>query len=141
MRQCDHLVERGRETSGKCRERHSVCRCWCFFCTHTAHILNNTTTTRLPALLQRRPPHNVSHDCQLHSFTLHTRLHIHSTHLGYPPFFSDDPLTTCRKIVNWRLFLKFPDEIKISPTAHDLISRLMCDVDERLGTNGVQVCG
>lgn len=61
-------------------------------------------------------------------------------HAGYPPFFSDDPLTTCRKIVNWRLFLKFPDEIKISPAAHDLISRLMCDVDERLGTNGVQVC-
>jgi serine/threonine kinase 38 len=58
--------------------------------------------------------------------------------IGYPPFFSDDPLTTCRKIVNWRLFLKFPDEIKISPAAHDLISRLMCDVDERLGTNGVQ---
>jgi serine/threonine kinase 38 len=58
---------------------------------------------------------------------------------GYPPFFSDDPLTTCRKIVNWRLFLKFPDEINISPAAHDLISRLMCDVDERLGTNGVQV--
>jgi len=60
---------------------------------------------------------------------------------GYPPFFSDDPLTTCRKIVNWRLFLKFPDEIKISPAAHDMISRLMCDVDERLGTNGVQVGG
>lgn len=58
---------------------------------------------------------------------------------GYPPFFSDDPLTTCRKIVNWRLFLKYPEEIKISPAAHDLISRLMCDVDERLGTNGVQV--
>lgn len=61
--------------------------------------------------------------------------------LGYPPFFSDDPLTTCRKIVNWRLFLKFPDEIRISPAAHDLISRLMCDVDERLGTHGVQVRG
>jgi hypothetical protein len=34
---------------------------------------------------------------------------------GYPPFYSDDPLTTCRKIVNWRLFLKFPQEIAISP--------------------------
>jgi hypothetical protein len=34
---------------------------------------------------------------------------------------------------------QFPDEIKISPAAHDLIRRLMCDVDDRLGTNGVQV--
>eukprot|EP00879_Flechtneria_rotunda_P010165 GHRR01010627.1.p1 GENE.GHRR01010627.1~~GHRR01010627.1.p1 ORF type:complete len:352 (+),score=113.37 GHRR01010627.1:3231-4286(+) len=58
--------------------------------------------------------------------------------IGYPPFYSDDPLTTCRKIVNWRLFLKFPDEIRISSAAHDLIRRLMCDVDDRLGTTGVQ---
>jgi hypothetical protein len=33
--------------------------------------------------------------------------------IGYPPFYSDDPLTTCRKIVNWRMFLKFPDEIQV----------------------------
>uniref|UniRef100_A0A7S3QSN2 non-specific serine/threonine protein kinase n=1 Tax=Dunaliella tertiolecta TaxID=3047 RepID=A0A7S3QSN2_DUNTE len=58
--------------------------------------------------------------------------------IGYPPFYSDDPLTTCRKIVNWRMFLKFPDEIQISPAAKDLICRLMCDVDDRLGSNGVE---
>lgn len=58
--------------------------------------------------------------------------------VGYPPYYSDDPLTTCRKIVNWRMFLKFPDEVKISPQAKDLIQRLMCDVEDRLGTNGVQ---
>jgi serine/threonine kinase 38 len=34
--------------------------------------------------------------------------------IGYPPFYSDDPLTTCRKIVNWRMFLKFPEEIHVS---------------------------
>lgn len=34
-----------------------------------------------------------------------------SVNAGYPPFYSDDPLTTCRKIVNWRLFLKFPAEV------------------------------
>jgi serine/threonine kinase 38 len=33
--------------------------------------------------------------------------------VGYPPFYSDDPLTTCRKIVNWRMFLKFPEEIQV----------------------------
>lgn len=58
--------------------------------------------------------------------------------IGYPPFYSDDPLTTCRKIVNWRMFLRFPPEVPISPAARDLVQRLMCDVDDRLGTQGVE---
>ncbi|KAG2501795.1 hypothetical protein HYH03_000295 [Edaphochlamys debaryana] len=56
--------------------------------------------------------------------------------VGYPPFYSDEPLTTCRKIVNWRMFLRFPDEARLSPEARDLICRLMCDLDERIGTRG-----
>lgn len=35
--------------------------------------------------------------------------------VGYPPFYSDDPMTTCRKIVNWRQCLKFPDEVYLRP--------------------------
>lgn len=57
--------------------------------------------------------------------------------VGYPPFYSDDPMTTCRKIVNWRSYLKFPEELKLSPEAKHLLCRLMCDVDHRLGTRGV----
>ncbi|KAL0920244.1 hypothetical protein M5K25_009365 [Dendrobium thyrsiflorum] len=56
--------------------------------------------------------------------------------VGYPPFYSDEPMTTCRKIVNWRTHLKFPDEAKLSPKAKDLISKLLCNVDQRLGSNG-----
>ncbi|GFR39844.1 hypothetical protein Agub_g340 [Astrephomene gubernaculifera] len=56
--------------------------------------------------------------------------------VGYPPFYSDEPLTTCRKIVNWRMFLRFPEEARLSPAARDLICRLMCDVDDRIGTRG-----
>ncbi|GLI69965.1 hypothetical protein VaNZ11_014711 [Volvox africanus] len=56
--------------------------------------------------------------------------------VGYPPFYSDDPLTTCRKIVNWRMYLAFPVEARLSPAARDLICRLMCDVDDRIGTRG-----
>jgi serine/threonine kinase 38 len=56
--------------------------------------------------------------------------------VGYPPFYSDDPMQTCRKIVNWRLYLKFPPEPKLSPAAQDLIQRLLCNVDDRLGTQG-----
>ncbi|CAH9126602.1 unnamed protein product [Cuscuta epithymum] len=56
--------------------------------------------------------------------------------IGYPPFYSDDPITTCRKIVHWRNHLKFPEDAKLSPEAKDLICRLVCDVDHRLGTGG-----
>ncbi|XP_020584968.1 serine/threonine-protein kinase 38-like [Phalaenopsis equestris] len=56
--------------------------------------------------------------------------------VGYPPFYSDEPMTTCRKIVNWRTHLKFPKEAKLSPQAKDLMSKLLCNVDQRLGSNG-----
>ena len=49
---------------------------------------------------------------------------------------ADDPMMTCRKIVNWRMFLAFPDDAKLPPAARDLIERLLCDVDDRLGTHG-----
>ncbi|XP_058765429.1 uncharacterized protein LOC131638916 [Vicia villosa] len=56
--------------------------------------------------------------------------------VGYPPFYSDDPMTTCRKIVNWKTHLKFPEEAGLSPEAKDLISRLLCNVNNRLGSKG-----
>eukprot|EP00249_Psilotum_nudum_P011036 c22930_g1_i1 orf=524-2239(+) len=56
--------------------------------------------------------------------------------VGYPPFYSDEPMATCRKIVNWRTHLKFPEEAKLSADAKDLIGRLLCDVEQRLGTKG-----
>ncbi|KAJ0672854.1 putative protein kinase AGC-NDR family [Helianthus annuus] len=56
--------------------------------------------------------------------------------VGYPPFYSDEPMSTCRKIVNWRTHLKFPEEAKLSPEAKDLICKLLCNVEKRLGTKG-----
>ncbi|KAA3485394.1 serine/threonine-protein kinase tricorner-like [Gossypium australe] len=56
--------------------------------------------------------------------------------VGYPPFYSDEPMSTCRKIVHWRTHLKFPEEAKLSPEAKDLISKLLCNVEQRLGTKG-----
>lgn len=56
--------------------------------------------------------------------------------VGYPPFYSQEPMSTCRKIVNWRTYLKFPEEAKLSVEAKDLISRLLCNVEQRLGTRG-----
>ena len=56
--------------------------------------------------------------------------------VGYPPFYSEEPMSTCRKIVHWKQYLRFPPEAKLSPEARDLITRLLCDVDARLGTGG-----
>ncbi|KAE7996018.1 hypothetical protein FH972_000767 [Carpinus fangiana] len=56
--------------------------------------------------------------------------------VGYPPFYSEEPMSTCRKIVNWRIHLKFPEEAKLSGEAKDLICRLLCNVERRLGTKG-----
>jgi serine/threonine protein kinase len=61
--------------------------------------------------------------------------------VGYPPFYSDDPMSTCRKIVNWRTYLKFPAEARLSPEAKNLICRLLCDVEHRMrGADEIKVC-
>lgn len=49
----------------------------------------------------------------------------------------------CLQIVHWRNHLKFPEEARLSPEAKDLICRLLCDVQHRLGTKGadeIKVC-
>ena len=58
--------------------------------------------------------------------------------VGYPPFYSDDPMTTCRKIVHWRQYLRFPPEAVVSERARDLVTRLLCEVESRLGSNGAE---
>ncbi|EGR31189.1 protein kinase domain protein [Ichthyophthirius multifiliis] len=57
--------------------------------------------------------------------------------VGYPPFYSDDPTTTCKKIIQWKKYLVIPEESNLSIQAKDLIRRLLCDPTERLGLNGV----
>jgi len=41
--------------------------------------------------------------------------------VGYPPFFSDDQTTTCRKILNFEKTFKIPDDAVISDEAASLI--------------------
>ena len=52
--------------------------------------------------------------------------------VGYPPFYAEDPMSTCRKIVNWKKTLVFPDEAKLTPDSKDLIQRMVCDSAKRL---------
>lgn len=40
------------------------------------------------------------------------------------------------QIVNWRTHLKFPEEAQLSSEAKDLISKLLCNVNQRLGSKG-----
>ncbi|KAL4120711.1 hypothetical protein QTP88_013353 [Uroleucon formosanum] len=56
--------------------------------------------------------------------------------IGYPPFCSENPQETYRKVMNWRETLSFPAEVPISEEARDAISRFCCESDRRLGYSG-----
>jgi len=51
---------------------------------------------------------------------------------GYPPFCSETPTETYRKIMNWKETLQFPEEANLSPEAQDLIRKLCCNQEDRL---------
>jgi serine/threonine kinase 38 len=53
---------------------------------------------------------------------------------GYPPFYADDPIKTCQKIVRWKHFLEFPEDVDVSKAAVHLLRNLLCDAPDRIGT-------
>ncbi|CAI7935213.1 serine/threonine-protein kinase 38-like [Podarcis lilfordi] len=55
--------------------------------------------------------------------------------IGYPPFCSETPQETYRKVMNWKETLVFPPEVPISEKAKDLILNiaLLTNVDDRVG--------
>ncbi|GBG25923.1 Protein kinase, putative [Hondaea fermentalgiana] len=57
---------------------------------------------------------------------------------GFPPFYADTPMDTCRKIIHWRKSLAFPRECvqRLSPECVKFVQRLICDPEDRLGMNG-----
>ncbi|KAG0037919.1 Serine/threonine-protein kinase [Podila clonocystis] len=58
--------------------------------------------------------------------------------VGYPPFCSENAHETYRKIINWRDHLYFPEDVHLSPDAENLIRRLICSPEVRLGRNSVR---
>uniref|UniRef100_A0A8C6UUA2 non-specific serine/threonine protein kinase n=1 Tax=Neogobius melanostomus TaxID=47308 RepID=A0A8C6UUA2_9GOBI len=58
--------------------------------------------------------------------------------IGYPPFCSETPQETYRKVMNWRETLIFPPEVPISEKAKDLILRFCCEEEHRVGAAGVE---
>ncbi|KAG5511245.1 hypothetical protein JKF63_07187 [Porcisia hertigi] len=51
---------------------------------------------------------------------------------GIPPFFSQNPNSTCLKIKNWREHLTFPPQRHIPEDAVDFMKRLICAPEERM---------
>lgn len=56
--------------------------------------------------------------------------------IGWPPFCSEKPQETYRKIMNFDQTLQFPNDVHISYEAEDLIRRLLSHSEERLGRHG-----
>ena len=57
--------------------------------------------------------------------------------VGYPPFFSENPSDTCKKIVKWKQYFQIPDDANLSYEAKSLIKRMVASHENRLGVNGV----
>ncbi|KFD50982.1 hypothetical protein M514_08165, partial [Trichuris suis] len=55
--------------------------------------------------------------------------------IGYPPFCSDTPQETYKKVLCWQQTLVFPPEMPISKEAKNVIKRFCCDAEHRLGHN------
>ncbi|CAG0897346.1 unnamed protein product [Cyprideis torosa] len=55
--------------------------------------------------------------------------------IGYPPFCSESPQETYRKVMSWRDTLVFPPEVPISEEARDCILRFCCEADRRMGAS------
>ncbi|XP_051564145.1 serine/threonine-protein kinase LATS2-like [Myxocyprinus asiaticus] len=56
--------------------------------------------------------------------------------VGQPPFLAPTPTETQLKVINWENTLQVPPQVKLSPEAVDIIGRLCCSAEERLGGNG-----
>nr|XP_020023265.1 serine/threonine-protein kinase LATS2 [Castor canadensis] len=56
--------------------------------------------------------------------------------VGQPPFLAPTPTETQLKVINWENTLHIPAQVKLSPEARDLITKLCCAADCRLGRDG-----
>ena len=58
--------------------------------------------------------------------------------VGYPPFFSENPTDTCKKIIKWKENFSIPVDAELSPEAENLILKMVAPAENRLGVWGVE---
>ena len=58
--------------------------------------------------------------------------------VGYPPFFSENPNDTCKKIIKWKENFSIPADAELSPEAENLILKMVAPAENRLGVKGVE---
>ncbi|UYV71370.1 LATS1 [Cordylochernes scorpioides] len=56
--------------------------------------------------------------------------------VGQPPFLASTPAETQKKVINWETCLHVPKAANLSHEANDLLLKLCCGADRRLGKNG-----
>jgi len=59
--------------------------------------------------------------------------------VGYPPFYAEHPMETCRKIVRYPETLKIPPEAGLTWAAKNCIFRLICGARRRLDFEGIKI--
>jgi serine/threonine kinase 38 len=59
---------------------------------------------------------------------------------GYPPFYADEAVYTCRKIVNWKTTFVIPSDVasKVSRECIDFMKRMVCGTKHRIGSKGIK---
>lgn len=59
--------------------------------------------------------------------------------VGYTPFYADEPVQTCKKILRWQNYLEVPMEVesKLSAECLSFLLMLLSDSSRRIGHNGV----
>lgn len=60
--------------------------------------------------------------------------------VGYTPFYADQPVQTCRKILRWQNYLEVPMDVecKLSKECLSFLFSLLSDTTHRIGVNGVE---
>ncbi|CAH1107986.1 unnamed protein product [Psylliodes chrysocephalus] len=97
-----------------------------------AHSLVGTPNYIAPEVLQRT---GYTHVCDWWS----VGVILYEMLVGQPPFLANTPAETQYKVINWETTLQIPKQANLSQESRDLILKLCCSADKRLGKNASEV--
>lgn len=97
-----------------------------------AHSLVGTPNYIAPEVLQRT---GYTHVCDWWS----VGVILYEMLVGQPPFLANTPAETQYKVINWETTLQIPKQANLSPEATDLILKLCCNAEKRLGKNANEI--